>query len=116
MGYSRELADRIRVVIGGRPDVEERAMFGGIAFLVNGNMSVGIVGELLCARLGRDGAQAALAEPHTRPMDFTGKPLSTMVYVEPDGLVRASELQAWVGRALAFAGTLPPKVARRKKA
>lgn len=84
-------------------------MFGGLAFLVNGHMACGIVGDELMLRLGTEGADAALDEPHVRPMDFTGKPLSTMVFVEPVGLQSDQALAAWIERALNFVRTLPPK-------
>ena len=114
MAYSHELAERIRAVLGARPNVSERLMFGGIAFLVNDHMALGVVGDRLCARLGNDGVARALERAHTRPMDFTGKPLGSMVYVEPDGVRSARALQDWVGEALAFASSLPPKSRRRK--
>ena len=84
-------------------------MFGGLAFLVGGHMACGIVGDELMLRLGVEGADAALDEPHVRPMDFTGKPLSTMVFVEPTGLQSDQPLAAWIERALNFVRTLPPK-------
>ena len=84
-------------------------MFGGLAFLVNGHMACGIVGDELMLRLGAARADAALDEPHVRPMDFTGKPLSTMVFVEPAGLQSDQPLAAWIERALNFVRTLPPK-------
>ena len=84
-------------------------MFGGLAFLVGGHMACGIVGDELMLRLGVEGADAALDEPHVRPMDFTGKPLSTMVFVEPAGLQSDQPLAAWIERALNFVRTLPPK-------
>ena len=84
-------------------------MFGGIAFMVGGNMCCGFVGEKLMLRLGKDGAKDALTEPDTAPMDFTGKPLSTMVYVLPQGIVTDAKLTKWVGRAVEFAKSLPQK-------
>ena len=84
-------------------------MFGGLAFLVNGHMACGIVGDELMLRLGVEGADTALDELHVRPMDFTGKPLSTMVFVEPAGLLSDRALAAWVERAVSFVRTLPPK-------
>ncbi len=84
-------------------------MFGGIAFLVNGNMCCGVTGTALMLRLGKAGADDALSEPHVRPMDFTGKPMSTMVYVDPEGTASEEDLAYWVGRAVAFANSLPGK-------
>jgi len=74
MAYDDELADRIRDALSHRDDVEERKMFGGLAFMVAGHMAVGIVGAELMVRLGQERAAAALAEEHVRPMDFTGRP------------------------------------------
>ena len=84
-------------------------MFGGIAFIVGGHMACGIVGDDLMLRLGEEGADAALDRPHVRPMDFTGKPMSTMVFVEPAGVETDEELAGWIKQALAYARTLPPK-------
>src|ERR687898_3266955 len=109
MAYDENLADRLRAALATTPDVSERKMFGGLAFLVAGHMACGIVGNDLMLRLGEDGADAALDEPHTRPMDFTGKPMKSMVYVAPAGFAREQELRAWVDRAVAYARSLPPK-------
>jgi TfoX/Sxy family transcriptional regulator of competence genes len=84
-------------------------MFGGLAFLLNGNMCCGVTGDRLMLRLGEDGAREALAEPHARPMDFTGKPMKSMIYVEPAGIASEEDLRKWVGRAVAFAASLPAK-------
>ena len=109
MAYDEDLADRVRDVLAPIPDRDERKMFGGIAFMVGGNMACGITGSDLMVRLGEDGADAALDEPHTRPMDFTGRPLRSMVYVAPAGIASDSELRRWVERGTAFARSLPPK-------
>jgi TfoX/Sxy family transcriptional regulator of competence genes len=109
VAYDEHLADRIRAALATTPDVSERKMFGGLAFMVAGHMACGIVGDDLMLRLGEDGADAALDEPHTRPMDFTGKPMKSMVYVAPAGTETDPALVAWVKRATAHARTLPPK-------
>ncbi len=83
-------------------------MFGGLAFMVDGHMACGVAGEELMLRLGADGAEAALERPHVRPMDFTGRPLTGMVFVAERGL-RGPALARWVGQAVAFVATLPPK-------
>lgn len=113
MAYDERLADRIRDVLLGEDGVSERKMFGGIAFMVNGNMVCGVVGDDLMLRIGADAADEALDRPHVRPMDFTGRPMTGMVYVEPDG-VRGVALRNWVGKAVAFAGSLPPKQPKRR--
>ncbi len=109
MAFDEDFADRIRALLADQPDVTERKMFGGLAFLIAGNMACGIVGEDLMVRLGEDGAEAALDKPHTRPMDFTGRPMKSMIYVSQAGVVDERALEIWVRRGVAFARTLPPK-------
>ena len=109
MPYDEGLAERIRVLIGTDSAVSERKMFGGLAILLNGNMSVGIVGDELMVRVGPDAYADALAHPHAREMDFTGKPMRGYVYVDGDGCAEDDDLAAWVERGLGFAGSLPPK-------
>lgn len=108
MAYDESLADRIREVMTGDPGLSERKMFGGLAFMLDGHMCCGVVGDELMLRLGADGADKALERPHVRPMDFTGRPMSSMVYVAPEGL-RGTALERWIEQAAAFARTLPPK-------
>ena len=108
MAYDEKLADRVRDVLAGEDGVTERKMFGGLAFMVGGHMACGIVGDDLMLRLGAEGAEQALEHAHVRPMDFTGRPMTGMVYVGPAG-VRGGALRTWVGRAVAFARSLPPK-------
>ncbi len=108
MAYDEELAHRVRDLIGVRDGVTERKMFGGLCFLFNGHMTCGIVGDTLMLRLTRHLAEDALREPHVRPMDFTGRPMKTMIYVDPQGL-RGRSLRAWIDRAVAHAATLAPK-------
>ena len=109
MAYSEAFADRIRAVVGDDPGVDERKMFGGIAFLIDGNMFVGIADDELMVRVGPDSWKEALAHPHAREMDFTGKPMRGYVFVDAAGIAEDDDLRAWVERGLAFAGTLPPK-------
>jgi len=109
MAYDDALADRIRaILLAERDDIREQKMFGGVAFMVGGHMCVGVIREDLMARLGEDGADAALDEPHTRPMDFTGRPMRNMVYVDPAGTTTDEAVRAWIRRALAFVEALPP--------
>ena len=109
MAFDEHLAGRIRAALQGIEDVQERHMFGGVAFMVGGHMACGIVGSDLMVRLGRDGTEVALAEPHVRPMDFTGRPSATMVYVDTRGTATGGALTSWVGRAVDHARTLPQK-------
>ncbi len=98
----------MRDILEGDPGVSERKMFGGLAFMVDGHMACGIAGDDLMLRLGAEGAESALRKPHVRPMDFTGRPMTGMVFVEKAGLNGAS-LKRWVTAATSFARTLPPK-------
>jgi TfoX/Sxy family transcriptional regulator of competence genes len=84
-------------------------MFGGIAFMLAGNMAVGVIGEDLMVRLDLADAKKALGEPHTRPMDFTGKPMKNMVYVDAEGTASDEDLAAWVEAGADYATSLPPK-------
>jgi TfoX/Sxy family transcriptional regulator of competence genes len=109
MGYDEGLAERLRDALAERSDVSEKKMFGGLCFLLGGNMCAGIVGDELMVRVGKDAYEEALAEPHAREMDFTGKPLRGMIYVACAGFEDDSDLAAWVQRGIDFAGSLPPK-------
>ncbi len=84
-------------------------MFGGIAFMLAGNMAAGVIGEELMVRLDPADAAKALGEPHARPMDFTGKPAKNMVYVDPEGTASDEGLAAWVDAGADYAASLPPK-------
>ena len=122
MAYDEKLADRIRRAIGPRADVTEKKMFGGLAFLLSGKMFLGLATADLMVRVGPDGHAAALARPHARPMDFTGRPMKGYVYVSPEGLRTAAALGKWVDLALAFVTTVvaaskkkPPALKPRRK-
>ncbi len=106
MAFDEALAERVRAALD-RP-ADERRMFGGIAFMVDGHMACGVLGDDLILRLGAAGAERALEEPHVRPFDFTGRPSRTTVYVEPDAVREDRDLERWVAAAVAFVGTLPP--------
>ncbi|HYP56099.1 MAG TPA: TfoX/Sxy family protein [Solirubrobacterales bacterium] len=109
MAFDEALAERVREALVGRAEVSERRMFGGIAFMVAGKMAVGIVGDDLMVRLGAEDAERALAEPHVRPMDFTGRPMKNMVFVDSRGTASDQDLAAWVDAGADFAASLPPK-------
>jgi TfoX/Sxy family transcriptional regulator of competence genes len=84
-------------------------MFGGLAFIVNGHMCCGIVGEDLVIRVGAEEHEKALYQPHVRAMDFTGRPMKGFVYLSPPGYRTKAELRKWVRRALRFVSSLPAK-------
>jgi TfoX/Sxy family transcriptional regulator of competence genes len=109
VAYDESLAGRVRDVLALEPDLAERKMFGGLAFLLRGNMCCGIVGDKLMVRVGAEGHDRALAAPHVRPMDFTGRPMKGMVYVGRDGIAGDAELRHWVERGADYARSLPPK-------
>lgn len=109
MAYDEGLAERVRDVVGDDPGIEERKMFGGLAVLLHGHMACGVLGDELMVRVGPEAWEAALAQPHAREMDFTGRSMKGMVYVGGAGIAEDDDLAAWVERGLAFAGSLPPK-------
>ena len=108
MAYDEHLAERARSLLD-RPDVDERRMFGGIGYLVAGNMSVGVIGDDLIVRVDPDDAEAMLAEPGARPFDFTGRPMKGWLFVSPDATAEDEDLERWVRRGEEFAASLPPK-------
>lgn len=109
MAYDAGLAERVRTILGDDPEVSEREMFGGLAFMYSGNMACGIVSDELMVRVGPDAWSDALAQPAAREMDFTGRSMKGMVFVGIDGLAEDDDLGSWVDRGLAYAGSLPPK-------
>jgi TfoX/Sxy family transcriptional regulator of competence genes len=109
MAYDEGLAQRVREELSARPGYEERKMFGGIGFMLRGNMATGVIGEHLIVRVGPDDYERALAEPHTQPFDMTGRPMRGWVVVTAAGYAADEELRAWVQRGATYALTLPPK-------
>lgn len=91
-------------------------MFGGVAFMVRGRMSVGVVGPTLMVRHEPADAEALLQEPHARPMDFTGRPMQGFLYVDPPGTKTAAALEAWIRRATSWAELQPPKAPGKRPA
>lgn len=115
MAFDEALAARVRTVLTGAPGITEKRMFGGLAFLRHGHMFVGISGDELMARVGKDAHAASLARRHVRPMDFTGKPMVGYVFIAPAGLAKDIELRFWVEHCATFVSTLPPKGATAGK-
>ena len=109
MAYDPVLADRIRLIFEGEPDVTERKMFGGIAFMVAGNMAVGILGDELMVRVGAPSWSMALGLPGAREMDFSGRSMKGYVLVEPLFTSTEEQLEEWMERGVSFAASLPPK-------
>ena len=109
MPYNEELELRIRQVLSGLPDLTVRRMFGGIGFLVKGNMACGVHKDALIVRVGLEGYEEALTTPYTRPFDITGRPMKGWVMVEWEGYKSDDDLQGWVRQGIDFALTLTPK-------
>ncbi len=109
MVYSKSLAARIQHVVSNRSDVAEKKMFGGVCFLLNGNMLVGVWQNSLIARVGLEAATAALEQEFVRAFDVTGRPMKGWIMVDPDGIDTDVQLRTWIDRSLEFVGTLPPK-------
>ena len=100
MAFDEALAERVRRILATREDVSERRMFGGLAFMVGDHMACGVLRDELIVRVGRDGHDDALAQPHARPFDFTGRPSRGIVFVGPGGIDGDPQLEAWVDRGV----------------
>jgi TfoX/Sxy family transcriptional regulator of competence genes len=109
MAFDEVLAGRIRAVLARKKGIEEKKMFGGVGFLLNGNMLVGVWKDSLIVRIGSDGYDDALTEPHVRPFDITGKAMKGWLLVEPAGIEADGELKGWIKRAVKFVATLEAK-------
>lgn len=105
------MVERLRAALDGMP-VREQRMFGGSCFMLSGNMLVGTSKRGLLVRVGKDAHAKAAALPHASPMEMGGRTMQGYVFVGPEGTRTAKDLKTWVGRALAFVETLPPKVAK----
>jgi hypothetical protein len=109
MAFDEVLAERIRKRLARRKNVEEKKMFGGVGFLLNGNLLVGVWKDSLIVRLGNDEGDEALREPHVGEFNITGRPMRNWVLVGPGGVEGDDQLADWIGRAVKFVGTLPAK-------
>lgn len=108
MAYDEGLADRIRQHLSHHGGIEEKKMFGGISFLLNGKMCVGVVKDELCARVGPEAFDEAVKLPHARVMDFTKRPMKGWIFVAAEGVEEDTDLKAWIERCERFVKTLPP--------
>jgi TfoX/Sxy family transcriptional regulator of competence genes len=110
MAYDEELASRIRELVAGERDVTEKRMFGGLAFLVGGNMSVAASGQGgLMVRVDPEDTDALLAKPHARRFEMRGREMQGWLRVDPEGLRTKRQLEPWVARGVAYARSLPAK-------
>ena len=109
MGYDKDLAARVRIFLEGRPAFAEKKMFGGVCFLLGGNMACGILNDDLIVRVGPENYEAALQMRCTKPFDITGRPMKGWVMVSAEGHKEKQDLSAWVEQGASFALTLPAK-------
>ena len=109
MPYDTLLATRIRAALGPLPNLVEKKMFGGVGFLVNGNMACGVHKDAMIVRVGPERSAQALSRPYTRVFDMTGRPMAGWVMVDPPGCATEPELQNWVAQGLSYALSLPGK-------
>ena len=115
MAYDEQIAQRIREVLAGQTGVEEKKMFGGLAFMLNGHMCCGVMQDGIMVRVGPQGHAAAVSRPHAAEMDFTGRPMRGMVAVAPAGIADDAALADWVELGRRFVLTQPPKVKAPKR-
>lgn len=109
MAYDQALAERVQKTIAGQTGWVAKEMFGGIGFMLHGNMACGVINDSLIVRVGPDEYESSLNEPNTRVFDMTGRPMRGWVVIDPPGLILESDLHTWVKRGINFTNTLPPK-------
>jgi len=109
MAYDELLAVRIRAALSGQSGLWEKKMFGGVCFLLNGNMACGVIKNDLIVRVGPEKHIEALSRLHTRPFDFTGRPMAGWVVVSAPGFATEQDLKEWLRLGVEFAETLPQK-------
>jgi TfoX/Sxy family transcriptional regulator of competence genes len=109
MAYDEGVAKRVREALAGQLLLVEKKMFGGIAFMLRGNMCCGVMDDQLIVRVGPDNYSGALAKPHTREFDFTGRPMKGFVVVSPEGFSTGQALAEWVRQGASYALSLPEK-------
>ncbi|MBI3410904.1 MAG: TfoX/Sxy family protein [Planctomycetes bacterium] len=109
MAYNEQLAARIRKVLSRRNGIEEKTMFGGFGFMLNGNVCVGVWKDSLIVRMEPEDTEEALLEPHVKPFDITGRAMKGWVLVGADGIADEGDLKRWIQRAIRFVGKLPGK-------
>jgi TfoX/Sxy family transcriptional regulator of competence genes len=109
MAYDQRLADDVRARIGDRPDLTEREMFGGIAFMIGGNMAVGVSGDELMVRIGKEAHDDLVTEPGARTFDMSARPMRGWLSVSAEGFGTDASLDSWIGRGVSYAESLPPK-------
>lgn len=116
MSCDEQLVARVRAMLQRTRGTAERRMFGGVCFTLNGNMACGVVSTDLMVRVGPDGYDDALKQPHARVMDFTGRPMKGYVFISAPGTRSDSSLQRWIDSGVAHVQALPPKPGKDKRA
>jgi TfoX/Sxy family transcriptional regulator of competence genes len=110
MAYDEALADRIRALVAGEPGLTEKKMFGGLGFMVGGNMAVAASGQGgLLVRVDPDESEALVSSTSAYPMEMRGRQMAGWLRVESGDLERDDALREWVGRGVSYARSLPPK-------
>ncbi|MBE0699141.1 MAG: TfoX/Sxy family protein [Anaerolineaceae bacterium] len=109
MAFDEQLASRIKATLGPGSGVVEKKMFGGVAYLINGNMACGVHGNRMIVRIGPERYQDDLTKPHIHPFDLTGKPMAGWIVVDPLGISTGADLNYWIDRGMEFVRTLPSK-------
>jgi TfoX/Sxy family transcriptional regulator of competence genes len=109
MAYDEALAQRIRAVLSDEAGLVEKKMFGGVGFMLQGNMACGVHKDKLIVRVGKEQHDAAMARPYTLPFDITGRAMTGWVMLALDGVEKDDDLEAWVRQGVAFARSLPSK-------
>ncbi len=109
MAYDHALAEEIRARIGDHPGLIEKEMFGGIAFMIAGNMAIGVSGDELMVRVGKEAHDEAAARPGARIFDMSARPMRGWISVAPDGFRTEEELEGWIRQGVSYAESLPPK-------
>ena len=109
MPYDQHLADRVRPLLVRKKGFAEKKMFGGVGYLLGGNMCVGVWKKFLIVRCGKGAYEETLHQPHVKKFDITGKAMAGWVMVQPGGLETDDDLRDWVQLAVTFVGTLPDK-------
>lgn len=109
MAYDEGLAQRVREMIEGQPMLDEKKMFGGIGFMIEGNIACGVLNDDLIVRVGTQDYQTSLNKKYCKEFDITGRAMKGWVMVQPGGYETDQALKAWVGKGIRFSLTLPPK-------
>lgn len=109
MAFDEDLAERVSDALGDMPTLEAKKMFGGVGYMVSGNMAVGVYKENLIVRVGQEGFEEKMSLPHTIPFDITGKAMKGWLMVVPEGVESDGDLNYWIDQGVNFAKSLPPK-------